>query len=315
MARRQLLRGFIVIAALGASCALFSAASHAQEDGASPKTANPQDTPKAWVLRLPVDQKVSFAGQVNMDAAGMASSSMLYPVPGVAGLIVAVLTHGAIVEAGKKDQKDRLQQSANSILRPYQETLDGFTHQELTQLTLAGPLMKGRARTDPAASQSGDAGLLESTPRFLFTQDMSSIILDNEITINGTEGGSPAGYRTVVRVISTAVVHDQISQFWLADAGSALKQKSAALLAESLDVALRSFVARTEKNETPLRTFRYMEGTTEKIERGQLLRSHCNRTVVTSLRGTFISFPSRPPELTTPETQSSCTHELATASP
>ena len=315
MARRQALRDSMVIGVLSASCALFSASSHAQEDNVSLKTANPQDAPKAWVLRLPADQKVSFAGQVNMDAAGMPSSSMLYPVPGVAGLIVAVLTHGAIVEAAKKEQKERLQQSANSILRPYQDTLDGFTHQELTQLALASPSLKDRAELYQTTDPLGGAVVLESTPRFVFTQDMSSIILDNEVTINGAEGGSPAVYRTVVRVISTAVVHDQISQFWLADAGSALKQKSAALLAESLDIALRSFAARTEKNETPLRTFRYMEGTTEKIERGQLLRSHCNRTVVTSLRGTFISFPSRPLELPTSEKQSACSQELAVASP
>lgn len=315
MARLQRLHDSIFSLVVGVSAALFSAASNAQETNASPAATIPQHPQKAWTLRLPADQKVSFAGQVNMDAAGMPSSSMLYPVPGVAGLIVAVLTHGTIVEAAKKDQKDRLQQSANAILGPYQETLDGFTHQELTQLTLARPLLKDRAKPDQTVDPLGDAVVLESNPRFLFTQDMSAIILDNEITINSAAGGSPDSYRTVVRVISSATVHDPITQFWLADTGKNLKQQSAALLAESLDIALSSFAGRTQKNETPHRTFRYMEGTVEKIERGQFLSSRCNRTVITSLRGTFTSFPARHPELPTSDTKESCSQELAAVTP
>lgn len=311
MARLRRLRDSIFILVVGTLGALFSAEGTAQQNSANPKATPTEDTQKAWSLRLPADQKVSFAGQVNMDTAGMPSSSMLYPVPGVGGLIVAVLTHGAIVEAAKKEQKEKLQQSANVVLGPYQQTLDGFTYQELTELTLARPLLKERVKLYQTTASSGDAVLLESNPRFLFTQDMTAIVLDNEITINHADGGSSSSYRTVVRVISSATTHDQITPFWLADAGKKIKQQSAALLAESLDIALSSFAGRTQKNETPHRTFRYMEGTVEKIERGQFLSSRCHRTVVTSLRGTFISFPGSQLELPTSETKDSCSQELA----
>lgn len=314
MARLQRLRNSICVVCFGASGAFFSTVSNAQESNVVPNATSPQ-TQQAWMLRLPADQKVSFAGQVNLDAAGMTGGAMLYPAPGVAGLFAAVLTHGAIVEAAKKEQKEKLQQSANAILDPYQETLGGFTHQELAQLALARPSLKDWTKLYTNANPLGDVILLESSPRFLFTQDLSAIILENEITINKADGSSPASHRSVVRVISTATVNEQATQFWLAESGKQLKQKSAALLAESLDIALTSFAARAQKNEAPHRTFRYMEGNVEKVERGQFLSARCNRTVVTSLRGTFISFPARHLDLPASETTSPCSPELASVTP
>lgn len=292
MPKRQRLLGSVITLLLGASGVFFSPSSDAQDGAVSSGVAVPGGAKPPWVLRLPAEPKVGFAGQLNLDGAGMAGAPMLYPVPNAAGLLVAVLAHGLIAESAKNEQKARLQRSANSILDPYQETLSAFTHQELAQLTLARPLQVDLKNRTDAAEPVGSAVVIESSPQFFFTQDLSAIILENEVVISKADGSLPGGHRSVVRVVSRATLSESITPFWLADAGKNVKQKCAALLAESLDIALTQFAQRGQKNEAPHRTFRYMEGTVEKVERGQFLSTRCNRTVLTSLRGTLISFPS-----------------------
>ena len=45
----------------------------------------------SWLLRLPEDDKVAFAGAVSLDQAGLGTGQILYPVPGLVGLFAAIV--------------------------------------------------------------------------------------------------------------------------------------------------------------------------------------------------------------------------------
>jgi hypothetical protein len=272
----QSLQRVVVAAACAASAALV----HAQDI--------------EWAVRAPKEERVVFQGAVSFDGAGSGAAGMLYPAPNLAGFLAAVITHGLLVESTKKGQKDKLQQEADKVLVPYQDVLNGYTATELMRRSV-DKATTGRGKRLLDASQSGDTGwLVESTPAFSLTQDQSAIVLDNGIAIYAPGDRANAAYKNVVRVVSRPKAADDLAVFWTAGGGEKLKDESANLLAESLDIALNQ-AAGDAGNANPHKTFRYLEGGSEKMERGQLVSERCGRVVLKTLRGWLMSVPSRQP--------------------
>ena len=134
---------------------------------------------------------------------------------------------------------------------------------------------------------------VESDPVFLITQDQSAIILENSISIYAPDAPSAAAYQNTVKVVSEAKEGKDLAGFWTANQGEKLKQESASLLAQSLDIAMSEMAGSSSKDNSPQKTFRYFEGHSEKMERGQLVSEQCNRVVIKTLRGGLISVPAR----------------------
>ena len=78
---------------------------------------------------------------------------------------------------------------------------------------------------------------------------------------------------------------------WLESRGRRLTEESAALFAESLDIALSDAAAALGDKNAPQKTFRYREGGVEKMERAQWAAERCGRTVIRTLRGWLMSIP------------------------
>ncbi len=272
-------------------------------NGAEPAgqtTPQPMGKDSNWSLRLPKDDKVVYRGVVSFDGAGAGSAQIMYPAPNAVGMLAAVLTHGAIVGSMRDSQKDKLQEAADKVLLPYQSILGTYKHQELMRRGLEKTLTGGSKKLVQSSEKPGADWFVESAPVFSITQDQTAIILDNSISIYAPNAPSAAAYQNTVRVVSLAKDGTDLASFWTASDGEKLKEESASLLAESLDIVLSEMTRGPSKGNSPYKTVRYFEGTTEKMERGQLISERCGRALIKTLRDGLMSVPARRGSATAP---------------
>ena len=246
------------------------------------------DAAEAWSLRLPMQQKVEFRGQVSFDKAGTGTGAMVYPTNGLglAGLLVGIATHATISNSARNGQKSEIEKEADKVLQPFQGTLDGFQQGEMAGLALLDdasmPLL-----TDNA---SPVGMVIVSAPVFYMTQDRSALILDNTVSVFNAARGEKPVYQNTVRVVSRASEADDLVAYWQQEEGRALRSESAALFRQSVDIVRQQALA-TATEAAAARTFRYQEGKKEAMERAQLLSEHCDRALVKNLRGWLMSIP------------------------
>jgi hypothetical protein len=270
--------------------ACWAADSTESEPGTGDATSD-----RGWSLKLPEDDKVVFSGALDHDGVSVGTNSMMYPAPNAAGFIAAVITHGLIVESQKNSQRKTAQESADKVLDPYQSILSTISYRQLARPWIED-LQPGASRKLIGAAESpgSDEWLIEATPVFLMAQDRRTLSLDVLVSIRESGAKSDAGYQNLIHVISPAVENEDPAAAWAADEGKKLKEVSAWLFSESLNIAMRAAVDGSA-NDQPFRTIRYLEGTSEKMERAQLISEDCGRLLIKTLRGSLMSVPVRAP--------------------
>lgn len=246
---------------------------------------------RSWSLKLPDDGKVVFSGALDYAGGSAGSSFMPYPAPNAVAFVAAVVTHGLIVDSQKNSQRKKAQEYADKVLDPYQSILGTVSYQQLARLW-AEDLQPGARRklVGTTDSPGSDDWLIEATPVFLMAQDRRTLTLDALISIRAPSATENA-YQNRIRVISPAVGNEDPAGAWAAEEGKKLKEVSAWLLSESLNIAMRTAIDGSSNNDQPFRTIRYLEGTAEKMERAQLVSEHCGRLVIKTLRGSLMSVP------------------------
>lgn len=250
---------------------------------------------RTWLLSGPAGRQLVFRGEANFSGVGAAPLQMLYPAAGLGGLIAAVLTHGAISEAAKNSQKDKLQEDADRVVVRYRSALERFDTFELMQRGVAKSRRGADLRVDAGGSPVAGDWTIASTPVFVITQDESAIVLQNTVIVRAPGSAGPdaaPAYRNTIRVVSRPRGTDTTTDFWLSGEAEKLKDESALLMAESLDIVVSALDAAASSPVVTERTFRYREGNVEKIERAQLVAERCDRVLIKTLRGSLISFPS-----------------------
>ena len=293
MARRIPGAGVPVAIALAfATACMPSHAAVAPAPGYASANAVPPDVQHvSWDLRLPKDAPVAVTGVVSFDDAGFGARPMLYPAYGVAGFLAAVAIHGAIESAAKSEQKTKMQDAANQVLAPYRDLLDHYQNRALMQEAI-GRLTFGVDRKLLEDTQSAGADwVIDSAPTFLITQDQRAFVIVDAVDIYSPTAPKVAIYRNIVHAVSNAQPEGGAS-FWTANEGQKLKDTFADLYAMSIDVTMLAVADGPADNGKPFRTIRYMEGGTERIERGQVLHEQCGRIMLKTLRGELMSVPT-----------------------
>ncbi|HSV58296.1 MAG TPA: hypothetical protein VLJ19_05295 [Variovorax sp.] len=240
--------------------------------------------PARWSLSLPATDPLVFKGIANHDDAGIGAAPMLYPAPSLAGALVAVLAHAAIAESAKSAQKAQLQRSADVVLGPYQPVLSTLTHADLLR----------RLPLPPASETGQTAWRVESKPVFSLTSDGRALLLENEVSVYKIGTAPAASYQSIVSVVSGPVKEVDPLNFWSADEGKRLRIETASLLHESVELAVAAANGTLPPATEGHKTYRYMEGSTEKVERAEVLTSRCGRVVLRTLRSTLLSVPGDP---------------------
>jgi hypothetical protein len=253
-----------------------------------------------WVVRAPVTDKVIYRGVVSFDNAGINGMNMVYPAPNLVGLFAAVLTHGLIADSAHEKKKAQIREEADKVLLPYQPVLEKITHGPLIEQGLAitkrgaGKKLVGLSEPVPGT------WVVETAPVFSMTQDERALVLDNAIVVRSPDAPDAVLYQNVVRVVShpRAASEDKTALFnsWSADDARMLRQESAALFAESLDIVLAELAKEPATAEVVQKTVRYPEGGGEKMERAALIVERCDRVALKTLRGWLMSVPRRASE-------------------
>ncbi|MDB5801787.1 MAG: hypothetical protein JWL63_2726 [Rhodocyclales bacterium] len=271
----------------GAVCLSIATAHAADENVVQPKSVESL----ALAVQLPSDNKVNFRGIVSLDDVSAAHGGVLYG-PGPALGLVGLLVHGLVVNSVKESQKSSLQKAADEVLVRYQATLDTLQLTALMQQGLQRMKTTGSKTLIATGARANHAWLIESTPVFSMTQDQKAIVLDNAIAIHAPDSQDTVAYQNIIRIVATPRNGDDIATGWLANNGEKLKEESASLFAESLDIALTDIRKAAGSAAAPQKTVRYPEGGIEKMERGELVSEFCNRVVIKTLRGWLMSVPS-----------------------
>lgn len=260
-----------------------------------PVTATDADSLMKWNIRLSQNDIVVYRGVASFDGAGTNSSSFLYPAPSTGGFLAAVITHGFLVDSAKKEQKDQIQTTADKVLLPYKTVLDAFSLRDLMRRAAGKTLSGGNVRLIDNSADHSREMVIESIPVFSLTQDQTAIVLDNTIIIRMPANSPAASYQNTVRVISTAKEVTDPTTFWTENNGEKLKDESARLVAASLDIAFRDAANSAGSADISFQTIRYREGSTEKIERAQVLSSYCDQLLIRTLRGILMLVPTSKP--------------------
>jgi len=248
---------------------------------------------RAWVIAVPDGPGASYHGLASFDGAGTDASAMLYPVPSLIALPFVVLAHGLIVEGAKSSQKSSIQQAADKVLGPYKPVIDSMTMAGLVGDGARRLSTPGEKRLAPRDQAGNDGFLLETLPVYAMTQDERAILIDNVVRVYKPGARETPEFAGIVRVVSTPLPKDITpSDYWLKDDGKRMRDLSAELWAESVDIGLGEWSA---PHDGPEKTYRYAEGAAERMERAKLLREVCGHLVVKTLRGEFLSIPKRGP--------------------
>jgi hypothetical protein len=266
---------------------LLSSTAHAAKPPPSPPSFA-ADAP--WRLKLPETTTVVFHGLVSYDGAGSQQGAMLYPAIDPLTFLVGLATHGVINESVKHHQKSKLQEEADKVLQPYQTILEHFTHRELMQRGLALSHEGQRAQLTEADDVSHEQWTLVSSPAYSLTQDQRAIVLDNTVVLYAAGSTKPT-YANSVRVVSDPRDATDPQAQWQANDGQRLKDESAFLFANSIDVFLHELDAGASTAAPQQRTVRYARGGSEAVERAFVLGESCTRLTLKTLRGWLMSVP------------------------
>jgi hypothetical protein len=129
---------------------------------------------------------------------------------------------------------------------------------------------------------------------FYMTQDQTALIIDNTVSVFQAGSERPV-YTNTVRVVSRAVEVENEAVFWQRNGGQRLRDASAALFRASVDIVREHALAPVTTVAGAQRTFRYLEGKQDAIERAEPVSEHCGRALVRNLRGWLMSVPLKRP--------------------
>lgn len=245
-----------------------------------------------WSLHMP-DTPLQFQGMNNHDGISPAMGSGVYTAPNMASAVTFMVIHAMHVESANKEQIKKQQQEADKVIEPYQATLEEINHPALAEGLLNASAFGSTGKIDTAPNE--EDFIVESLPIFFMSQDQRAIILDNLLVIQKPGEPKESAYKNKIRVVLTPHGAEDPVTFWTENNGARLKQASTRLLAESIDIGL-THANTPPPEDAPSKTVRYLEGSTQKMERAQILQSNCGRLLIKTLRGTLMSVPAITPQ-------------------
>jgi hypothetical protein len=245
---------------------------------------------EGWSLAWPAQQaKVRYHGVVSFDNAGTGAGAMVYVgVGGIVGALAHLAVHAAVTEGAKNSQKTQMQEAADKVLTTYAGTIDAFAPADLLARTDSLLRTSKLAPSDAASARWS----LEVMPVYRMTQDRRALMVDAVLSVRASASADVVA-RSAVRVVSAPLVAEDASAAWSQGDGETLRAESARLLSQAVTLALSDLAGQWDAAAPAQRTVRFPEGGEERIERAQVIRQQCGRTVLRTLRGDLMDVPMR----------------------
>jgi len=253
----------------------------------SSKEAMPHDLHLA--VKIDGDKQVKFLGYTDFDDAGAKGGQIMYPGGNAGVFLVSVLTHSATVSSIKNSEKQRLQDKADEVLRPYSGNIKDLTTDKLINDGIKAEPQVGELQlTSYEQKKQQDGWIIESSPVFFLTQDLSSIILQNPVIIYEKNNAAKPRYRNLVEIV-LHLPQDKSAAPYLAENGR-LADISASLFSSSLKLSIQDAQQQLSKDGAD-KTFYYYVGKEKVFERGRLVHIDCEHMTIRTLHGWLKSVP------------------------
>lgn len=248
----------------------------------------------AWILAAPSAERVDFRGLASFDGAGVDTKAALFVGAGhpvfAAVTALSFAINAVAIDHAREAQKTSVQLEADKILLPYETILAAYRSSDLHAEAVR------QAKAVPLKTPNTRAWQVAARPVFSMTQDQRAIVLDTVVEVRAPDSTTPA-FASAIRVVGAPHDRADLSAFWSAEQGRALRGDSEALFAEALRLAVQSANANAnEVSALGAKSLRFMQGGIERVERGELLAQDCSRTVFRSLRGALMSVPTLRPD-------------------
>jgi hypothetical protein len=287
---------FVAVLALGGVLTATGVGAQAAQHPAPPVL---MPAAAVWCLKPAEADPVVFHGVEEADPHAVNQPSILYTAPNAAGILVEIALHGAIVGGMRDHKRQAAIAAADKMLEPYRPVLDGFRSKELYDRVLDARAPDGASSLACSTPVSASAWVVETTSGFAMTQDQTTLIVESAFVMHppGSPKATPGTY--VVRVIGTPFNVADPQEMWTEEDGRKLKEESVALLGEAMAIALRLAAGEVVPADAPYKTYRYVEGGLELMQRVQVASESCERALLKTLRGDMWSVPRKPTDCMT----------------
>lgn len=267
-----------------------AASGMAPSPGPSPPTLTEQSR---WALSWSAEggPKPEFRGLNNLEGAGVAPGSMVYPGGSAGVMLISVLTHAAIAGRAVRREVQALQERADQVLVPHADVLAKFeSHDFLVQTQIHLRAMASPFEGGLVGDAHNAPWHVEVRPIYQMSQDRQALVVDLMASLKGT-GEAGQERRAAVRVISSPHVAEDLTKLWNAQDGALLKSQATELLAQGVHYLLTEWSQIEPRMVGAPRTVRFPLGGQEQIERAQILQQRCARMLLRRLNGELMSVP------------------------
>lgn len=243
-------------------------------------------------LAVQTDAPIPIKGVVNMDAAGGGAGGMLYPAPGLLGLVVSVATHSVLADSAQRSERARIEEEADKVAVRYRAASAGFLQQNLLQavVTLPGYQSSG-APLVPVGHAPQDHPMVVVSPTYTISQDERGLILDASMQWRRPGQAEPVSMQ--MRAVGQPLDAQDVGKAWLTEGGAGFRKDAAVLLARIIDASFRQLTESAgAATVAEQQTVRYWVGGTRRVERAVPLSSGCGYRAYRTLRSEILVVPS-----------------------
>ncbi|MBL8514145.1 MAG: hypothetical protein JNJ55_09175 [Betaproteobacteria bacterium] len=257
-------------------------------------------------LQVPANAMVNYRGAPNLNTGVGSTAAMLYPAPNAAAALAALLTHGIMNSIGQRKEAERAQTEADKVLEPFASAINFHSNDQLYR-DASSHLNAANLKVVASSDLAAERWLVTGEPVVWMAQDKSALYLDLPVQVFSPGGRGDPVYGNGIRVVSEPLAFDGKDAFWSDNDGARLKSVSARLFAEAVQIAVDAAMTPYPEDTSMHRTVRFPQGKAERIERSQVIRANCERTLLRTLRGGLLSVPT-PREFAEalPKSHSSC---------
>jgi hypothetical protein len=255
------------------------------------------------------EQLFDFHGKIDVNRNSVAGGGMAYPADTAGVFFAAILTHAAIAGSARKAKLNAAQKAADEVLADYQPHIEKINaaSMQFDQLKLAPDHtfnVNVTPEADPASQWS-----VRTKPVFFLTQSQQTLILYHQLmfydlslvtdkksrkvkkTSKRKKKGPDPRERLIV-IVSDPLGEGEASQFWLNEEGKYFQETVRKLYQESMQIGFQHYHGYLTPAAPNQMTIRYLEDGKKKIERGQVIKESCRRTMFLTLAGEIKLVPN-----------------------
>lgn len=218
----------------------------------------------------------------------VSSANVLYSgAGGVAGVLVQIAAHSAIIEGAKQRQINAIKKRSRKMLEPLSAHVDAVDVDAFEQTPGDLPLQPVEPRQYPEGKL-----ILFSYPVFYVSRNLDRLALDHQVSVYRLEAdGREKVYANVVRAVGPGMEKRKDLLELPIEGEGDLSSIAARYYRRTLELAYADMVQSLPEPAEAEKSFRWHWDNSLEVERGRLVDRREGRRLVRNLRGWLVLLP------------------------